>query len=109
MTAEAFQRKLNAILSADAKGYSRLMGEDEEAIQKFRQALKHLPDYLPAHAYLAVIYSELGRHEETRVEASEVGRLSAQSSLESWKERLPYKNQEILERIIDGLSKAGLK
>ena len=30
MTAEKFKRKLTAILSADVKGYSRLMGEDEE-------------------------------------------------------------------------------
>ena len=31
MTAEKFKRKLTAILSADVKGYSRLMGEDEES------------------------------------------------------------------------------
>jgi adenylate cyclase len=31
MTTEEFKRKLTAILSADVKGYSRLMGEDEEA------------------------------------------------------------------------------
>ena len=31
MSAEEFRRKLTAILSADVKGYSRLMGEDEEA------------------------------------------------------------------------------
>ena len=31
MTKEGFKRKLAAILSADAKGYSRLMGDDEEA------------------------------------------------------------------------------
>ena len=30
MTAEKIKRKLTAILSADVKGYSRLMGEDEE-------------------------------------------------------------------------------
>ncbi len=29
MSAESFKRKLTAILSADVKGYSRLMGEDE--------------------------------------------------------------------------------
>ena len=29
MTADAFKRKLTAILSADVEGYSRLMGEDE--------------------------------------------------------------------------------
>jgi TolB-like protein/class 3 adenylate cyclase len=31
MTTEAFKRKLTAILSADVEGYSRLMGEDEDA------------------------------------------------------------------------------
>ena len=31
MATEEFKRKLTAILSADVKGYSRLMGEDEEA------------------------------------------------------------------------------
>ena len=31
MAAQNFKRKLTAILSADVKGYSRLMGEDEEA------------------------------------------------------------------------------
>ena len=31
MANEGFKRKLTAILSADVKGYSRLMGEDEEA------------------------------------------------------------------------------
>ena len=31
MTTQGYKRKLTAILSADVKGYSRLMGEDEEA------------------------------------------------------------------------------
>ena len=31
MTTEEFKRKLTAILSADVEGYSRLMGEDEDA------------------------------------------------------------------------------
>jgi adenylate cyclase len=31
MTTEGFKRKLTAILSADVEGYSRLMGEDEDA------------------------------------------------------------------------------
>ena len=29
MSAESFKRKLTVILSADVKGYRRLMGEDE--------------------------------------------------------------------------------
>ena len=31
MVQEGFKRKLTAILSADVEGYSRLMGEDEDA------------------------------------------------------------------------------
>jgi hypothetical protein len=31
MNQERAKRKLSAILSADVKGYSRLMGEDEDA------------------------------------------------------------------------------
>jgi adenylate cyclase len=34
MSAESFKRKLTAIFSADVKGYSRLMGEDEAATVK---------------------------------------------------------------------------
>jgi hypothetical protein len=29
--------------------------------------------------------------------------------LEGWKQRLPYKDQSVLERLIDSLRKAGLK
>lgn len=43
MTDVRFKRKLAAILSADVKGYSRLMGEDEEAtirtLTEYREAL----------------------------------------------------------------------
>ena len=43
MTPEKFKRKLTAILSADVKGYSRLMGTDEEAtvrtLQEYREVM----------------------------------------------------------------------
>jgi len=46
MTQEGFKRKLTAILSADVEGYSRLMGEDEEAtvrtLTTYRQVLTTL-------------------------------------------------------------------
>ena len=46
MTQEGFKRKLTAILSADVAGYSRLMGEDEEAtvrtITTYREVLTTL-------------------------------------------------------------------
>ncbi len=42
MTAERFKRKLAAILSADVKGYSRLMGVDEEATLRTLQEYKEV-------------------------------------------------------------------
>ena len=46
MTEQGFKRKLTAILSADVEGYSRLMGEDEEAtvrtITAYREVLRPL-------------------------------------------------------------------
>jgi adenylate cyclase len=40
MSPEKFKRKLTAILSADVKGYSRLMGTDEEATLRILQEYK---------------------------------------------------------------------
>jgi adenylate cyclase len=42
MTPEKFKRKLTAILSADVKGYSRLMGEDEESTLRTLQEYKEV-------------------------------------------------------------------
>jgi adenylate cyclase len=42
MTGEKFKRKLTAILSADVKGYSRLMGTDEEATVRTLQEYKEV-------------------------------------------------------------------
>ena len=42
MSAEKFRRKLTAILSADVKGYSRLMGADEEATLRTLQEYKEV-------------------------------------------------------------------
>jgi adenylate cyclase len=43
---ERVKRKLTAILSADVKGYSRLMGEDEistmQTLKKYREVMARL-------------------------------------------------------------------
>jgi hypothetical protein len=45
MTTQALKRKLTAILSADVKGYGRLMGEDED-VPLLRTSLMGSP-FLP--------------------------------------------------------------
>ena len=86
-----------------------MMGQYEEAIREFRKALDRNPDYLPAYGYLALCFIELGREEDARVEAAEFRRISPQSILEAWRQRLPYKDQRILERAMEGFRKAGLE
>ena len=50
MTAEKFKRKLTAILSADVKGYSRLMGEDEEGtIRTLKAYMEVITGFIQQH------------------------------------------------------------
>jgi tetratricopeptide (TPR) repeat protein len=81
----------------------------EEAIETLKRVLDRSPYFAPAHFYLAASYSELGRQEEARAEAAEVKRLYYETSAEAAKQRLPYKDQAVLERLFYSLRKAGLK
>jgi adenylate cyclase len=50
MAPESFKRKLTAILSADVKGYSRLMGEDEEGTIRILNAyMKIIAGFIQQH------------------------------------------------------------
>ena len=50
MTSEESKRKLTAILSADVKGYSRLMSEDEEGtVQTLKQHRVTISGLVSAH------------------------------------------------------------
>jgi adenylate cyclase len=91
-------------------GHAYLMTRQyEKAISAVKRALKQNPDLLPPHILLAIIYSELGREEEAWDEAAEILRINSNFSLEVWRQRHPYKDQAQLERILNGLHRAGLK
>ena len=81
----------------------------EEAIPTLKRMIIRNPDFMPAHAYLCTIYSELGREEEAAVEGAEFFRLSPQLSLAELRQRLPYKDPAVLERVLNAARKAGLK
>ena len=55
MTTQEVKRKLTAILSADVKGYSRLMGEDEESTARTLNIYKEVMAGLIQHHHGRVV------------------------------------------------------
>jgi predicted Zn-dependent protease len=81
----------------------------EWAIRGLKRTLTHNPDSLAAHILLARLYGVLGWEEEARQAAAEILRINPHFSLEVVRQTVPFKDQERLERLLDGLRKAGLK
>ena len=86
-----------------------MTGRPEEAIATLKRSLNGSPADLDAHLLLAAVYSELGRDTDAQAEAEEVRRINPNWSLEVWKQRAPYKDPAMLERVFAALRKAGLK
>ena len=86
-----------------------LLSRYKEAITAFQEAIRRSPDFPPAHHQLAVVYAELGQEEQAHAQAAELLRTSPAFSVDAMRDRLPFKNQADLDRLISGMRKAGLK
>jgi adenylate cyclase len=86
-----------------------LAGEYEQAIAALRRVLNRSPGFHPAHIYLALSLTQLGRMDEAQAEAAEFMRVTPSMSSESWKQRLPYKDKAILDGLFETLPKAMVK
>ena len=86
-----------------------LTGRYEEAIATLKRVLIRNPNFMPPHAYLSTIYVELGRAEEAAAESAEFRRLTPQISFTELRQRLPYKDPAVLERVLNAGRKAGLE
>jgi adenylate cyclase len=87
----------------------RLAGLQDMAIRSFKDALKQNPNHFLSKVYLAATYGEMGDGKEGQRLAAEVLQMNPRFSVEQYARRLPYKNREDIEHIIDGLHKAGLE
>lgn len=87
----------------------RMTRRFEEAVSAYKTALQRAPNNILAHIGLAATYSMMGREKEAHAEAEEVLRLNPKFSLEGYAKTLPLKNQVQIDRLIEALSKAGLK
>ncbi len=74
-------------------------------------ALKiNLPGYFLAHAFLAAVYGQLGMREPAQKALKELLALRPDFAAAAGKEfKLDYHDAELVERLMDGLRKAGLK
>jgi adenylate cyclase len=86
-----------------------LAGRYEEAAAALTRIVHRNPNFHPAHIYLAITYSELGRVAEAQAEAGEFAGMSSSMSWEDWRQRLPYKDEAVIEHFFDVLRKVGIK
>jgi hypothetical protein len=79
-------------------------GRYAEAIVTLKRVLIRNPDLMPAHVYLGTIYTELGQG-AVQAKGEEVLRLSPQLSPAALRQRLPYQDQTVRERVLNAAHK----
>jgi adenylate cyclase len=84
-----------------------LTGQRQQALDSLARALKGNPNFLPAHAYRGVLFTELGRMNEAREEFEQASHLGTGVSMVSLRERLPYKRPADLDRLLTAAHRAG--
>jgi tetratricopeptide (TPR) repeat protein len=83
-----------------------LTGRTPDAISAFRQVVEQHPNFVAAHAYLAVAYSEMGRPADARLEWETASRLSPAASFALIRQRLPYQRPADLDRFLTAMHQA---
>jgi adenylate cyclase len=80
----------------------------DEAEASFKRRLVRMPRSDVTRAYLASLYGHTGRHEEARQLWRELLEINPKYSLEHMRRVMPFKTPATLDRLVDGLRKAGL-
>jgi len=86
----------------------RLDGQHEKAIELVKKVLNENPDNTQALFVLAASNSFLNRTDEAQKAAEEVLRVNPNFSVSNYGATLPYKDQDVLDRYMDALCRAGL-
>jgi adenylate cyclase len=90
-------------------GFTNTMPEHyEQAIAAQNEALLINPNFLASHLILVSVYSATGQEEQASYHLSQALAINPQISLQVLKERLPFKDQALLDELFDGLRQAGL-
>ena len=84
------------------------LGEFEEAAAFIEKSVERNPEFVPARIYLAATYGHLNRLEDAAWQVEEVFAIYPELSLAREQELNVYRQPEDLDRLIEGLRKAGL-
>jgi adenylate cyclase len=84
-------------------------GQYDESIATFKKILERWPDQVLSYSQYAATLVMAGREEEARSAAAEVLRIDPKHSLEHVAKRLPWKDQQRIDRFVEAARKAGLK
>ncbi len=85
-----------------------LTGRAQDAVDAFTKIVEQNPNFVPAHAYLAVVFTEMGRDQDARAAWSQAIRLSPGASLSALRQRLPYRRPADLDRFLTAVHRSGL-
>ncbi len=87
---------------------NRFLGNYDEAINALEQNRDRTPNSPRPYIWLASTYAEAGRDEAARAAAKELLTRNPKFSVKQFAKFQAWKNPEDLERLVDGLRKAGL-
>ncbi len=84
------------------------LGRDGEAAANFEERIRRTPDTDMPRAWLASLYGHAGRFDEARRRWDELLEINPNFTVEHLRDVLPYKDPAPLDRLAEGLRKAGL-
>ncbi|MBB4230755.1 adenylate/guanylate cyclase domain-containing protein [Rhizobium mongolense] len=84
------------------------LGRFDEAEIAFTRRLTLAPRSDMTRFYLACLYGRTGRHEEARRYWREILEINPNFSVDHLKRTLPYRDPDLLDRLVDGLRGAGV-
>jgi adenylate cyclase len=85
-----------------------LLRQYDEALAGFNRAIERAPKYLPTYVFLGCMYAELGRHDEARSTIKKLLEIAPQFTLKHIAKTMPLRIDEVRNRFLDNLRKAGL-
>jgi nitroreductase len=74
-----------------------------QALEALNTIVKENPNFLPAHAYRAVLLTELGRTREAGEAWAKASQISPDASMANVRERLPYRRASDVDRFLTGM------